>query len=119
MKKKRQHSVFFVDNEPQIREIITTDLKTLGCNVTPVASAEDCLKQVPNQKCHLLITDVNMPGMNGLALLNKIQHIAPWIPVMIISGYGDVPMSVKAIKQGAVDFLEKPLNRYGFLQKVK
>jgi FixJ family two-component response regulator len=95
------------------------DLADLGYNVKTFDSAQACLKHITNEKCHLLITDVKMPGMDGLTMLHKIKGIAPWIPVMVITGYGDVPIAVKAIKQGAVDFIEKPLERDYFLHKVK
>jgi FixJ family two-component response regulator len=114
-----QYSVFFVDDEPRIRTIVSDELKSLGYKITCFASADDCLQQLPEQKCHLLITDVKMPGMDGLTLLNKVKHIAPWVPVMVITGYGDVPMAVKAIRSGAIDFIEKPLDREFFLHKVK
>ncbi|MHC4132369.1 MAG: response regulator transcription factor [Planctomycetota bacterium] len=117
--KPKQYSVFFVDNEPRIRTIISDELKDLGYEITCFSSAAECLQQLKEQKCHLLITDVKMPDMDGLTLLNKVRHIAPWVPVMVITGYGDVPMAVKAIKSGAVDFIEKPLDREFFLHKVK
>jgi len=119
LKKKKRHTVFLVEDEARLRSILTTELKTLGCNVTPFASAEDCLKQLPDQTCHLLITDVKMPGMDGLTLLKNVKSVTPWVSVMIITGHGDVPMAVKAISSGAVDFIEKPLDRALFLQKVK
>ncbi|MHC4271396.1 MAG: response regulator transcription factor [Planctomycetota bacterium] len=111
--------MFFVDDEPGIRTIISNELEDLGYEVTCFATADDCLKQLPAQKCHLLITDVKMPGMDGLALLGKVKHIAPWVPVMVVTGYGDVPMAVRALKSGAVDFIEKPLDREFFLHKVR
>lgn len=117
--KLKQYNVFFVDDEPEMHTVIADELEGIGCKVTCFASAADCLEQLGKQNCNLLITDVNMPDMDGLALLNKVRHIAPWVPVMIITGYGDVPMSVKALKSGAVDFIEKPLDRKSFLHKVE
>jgi two-component system response regulator TtrR len=60
-----------------------------------------------------------MPGMDGLTLLNRVRRVAPWVSVMVITGFGDIPMSVRALKSGAVDFIEKPLDRKTFLHKVK
>ncbi len=57
--------------------------------------------------------------MDGLTLLTKAKRIAPWVSVMVITGYGDIPMAVRALKLGAVDFVEKPLDRDVFLNKVK
>ncbi len=115
----RQHDVFFVDDEAGIREVVADELGRLGCNVSCFSNAADCLEQFPKQNCNLLITDVKMPGMDGLTLLSKAKCIAPWVSVMIITGYGDIPMSIKALKLGAVDFIEKPLDRKAFLDKVQ
>jgi len=111
--------VFFVDDEPGIRGIVADELKRLGCKVSCFASAIECLEQLPEQDCNLLITDVKMPGMDGLTLLSRVKRVAPWVSVMLITGFGDIPMSVRALKLGAVDFIEKPLDRKSFLHKVK
>ena len=111
--------MFFVDDEPGIRRIVADELKRLGCKVSCFASAAECLEQLPEQDCNLLITDVKMPGMDGLTLLSRVKCVAPWVSVMVITGFGDIPMSVRALKLGAVDFVEKPLEREIFLHKVK
>ena len=111
--------MFFVDDEPGIRRIVADELKRLGCEVSCFASAIECLEQLPEQDCNLLITDVKMPGMDGLTLLSRVKCVAPWVSVMVITGFGDIPMSVRALKLGAVDFVEKPLEREIFLHKVK
>ena len=111
--------MFFVDDEPGIRGIVADELKRLGCKVSCFASAIECLEQLPEQDCNLLITDVKMPGMDGLTLLSRVKRVAPWVSVMLITGFGDIPMSVRALKLGAVDFIEKPLDRKSFLHKVK
>jgi len=116
--KSKQH-VFFVDDEPGIRRVVANDLQGLGYKVSCFANADKCLEQLPKQSCNLLITDVRMPGMDGLTLLTKVRRIAPWVSVMVITGYGDIPMAVRALKLGAVDFVEKPLHRDVFLNKVK
>jgi len=87
--------------------------------VSSFASAADCLQQLNPIMCDLLIADVKMPGMDGIELLTKIKRIAPWLPVLLITGYGDIPMAVRAVKGGAVDFIEKPLDKESFLNKVK
>jgi len=60
-----------------------------------------------------------MPEMDGMELLTKARRLAPWLPILVITGYGDIPMAVAAIKAGAVDFIEKPLDKKSFLWKVK
>ena len=117
--KTKQYDVFFVDDDAGIRRIITDELKRLGCKVSCFANAIECLEQLPEQDCNLLITDVKMPGMDGLTLLSRVKRVAPWVSVMVITGFGDIPMSVRALKLGAVEFIEKPLDRKAFLHKVK
>jgi FixJ family two-component response regulator len=111
--------IFFVDDEPKIRKVVSETLKELGLKVKSFGSAADCLEQLNPIKCDLLIADVRMPEMDGIELLAEIKRIAPWLPVLLITGYGDIPTAVRAIKAGAVDFIEKPLNRESFLHKVK
>lgn len=117
--KTKQYDVFFVDDDAGIRRLVSEELKTIGCKVSCFANAVDCLEQLPKQNCNLLITDVKMPGMDGLTLLSRAKRLAPWVSVMLITGFGDIPMSVRALKLGAVDFIEKPLNRKAFLHRVK
>ena len=117
--KTKRYGVFFVDDEPGIRKLISGELEGLGCKVNCFANAADCLEQLPKQNCDLLITDVKMPRMDGLTLLSRVKRAAPWVSVMVITGFGDIPMAVRALKLGAVDFVEKPLDRRVFLHKVK
>jgi two-component system response regulator FixJ len=114
----RQH-IFFVDDEPKIRKVVGRTLEQLGAKVSCFACAADCLEQLRSQTCDLLVTDVKMPGMDGIELLIKAKRIAPWLSVLVITGYGDVPMAVRALKAGASDFIEKPLERQSFLSTVE
>ena len=114
----KQH-IFFVDDEPKVRDVVSETLEELGSKVICFASAVDCLEQLGSQRCDLLITDVKMPEMDGMELLAKAKRLAPWLPILVITGYGDIPMAVTAIKAGAVDFIEKPLEKKSFLWKVK
>ena len=117
--KTKKYEVFFVDDDPGVRGAVTDDLEDLGYEVKCFARAKDCLEQLRNKNCNLLITDVKMPDMDGLTLLNRVKQVAPWVSVMVITGFGDIPMCARALKMGAVDFIEKPLDRNNFLQKVK
>jgi FixJ family two-component response regulator len=111
--------IFFVDDESGIRETVLKTLKSPETEVSCFASARDCLEQLRSTKCDLLITDVRMPEMDGLELVAHARRIAPWIAVVVVSGYGDIPMAVRALKAGAVDFLEKPLTKQGLLTAVE
>lgn len=118
-RKPKQYDVFLVDDDPKVLSVVAGALKDLGCKVNCFACAADCLEQLPEQNCNLLIADVKMSGMDGLTLLSRVKHVAPWVPVMIITGFGDIPMCVRALKLGAVDFVEKPLGRNNFLHKLE
>jgi two-component system, LuxR family, response regulator FixJ len=110
--------IFFVDDEPKIREVISQTLKMPGVEVVCFADAGKCLEQISCCRCDLLITDLKMPVMNGLELLKRVKSLAPWIPVLVVTGYGDIPSAVTAIKAGASDFMEKPLSKESLLLKV-
>ena len=111
--------IFFVDEEPKIRAIVGETLEGVGFKVSCFASAMDCLKELRSQRCDLLITDVRMPEMDGIELLREAKRIAPWLRVLLVTGYGDVPMTVAAFKTGAVDLIEKPLDRETLLSAIE
>ncbi|MFC1792691.1 response regulator transcription factor [Planctomycetota bacterium] len=119
MKNGNSRHVYFVDDEPTVRQVIAETLEQCRFRVSCFASAGDCLEQLGSQECNLLITDLKMPEMDGLELMREIKRHNPWIPVLILTGYGDIPTAVEAIKAGAVDFIEKPLDKKSFVQKVK
>ena len=113
-----RYDVFFVDDDAEIHALITEDLGQIHCRVRCFARAAHCLELLDSRNCNLLITDVKMPDMDGLTLLAKARQVAPWVPVLVITGFGDIPIAVTALKLGAVDFIEKPLDRKAFLRKV-
>ncbi len=117
--KETHPKVFFVDDEPEIRAIIEDILGKQGYEVTSFANAQSCLVEVERTGCNLVITDFKMPGMSGIDLLTEIKRKAPWVPVIIVTGYGNIELAVYAIKIGAADFLEKPLDRTKLLNKVQ
>jgi two-component system response regulator FixJ len=116
--KVKQH-IFFVDDEPKIRRVVKRTLEGLSVNVSCFAQATDCIKQLRAQTCDLLITDVKMPKMDGMELLTEAKRLTPWLPVLLVTGYGDIPLAVKAVKAGAADFIEKPLDKENLLRKVE
>jgi two-component system response regulator FixJ len=113
-----QH-IFFVDDEPSVRKVVARTLKCLGSDICCFADGETCLEQLRCKRCDLLITDVKMPGMDGIELLIEAKGVCPWLPVLVVTGYGDIPTAVKAVKLGAADFIEKPLERESFLSAVE
>ncbi len=113
-----QH-IFFLDDEPAVREVVRETLEDSDFKVSCFGSPIECLARLRSQKCHLLITDLKMPGKDGIELLADVKHLAPWVPVLMITGYGDIPTAVKAMKAGAVDFIEKPLDKKNFVRKIR
>lgn len=114
-----ERHVYVLDDEPEVCEVIRRILESIGIKVSCFSDPSVCLAKLRSLNCHLLITDFKMPEMDGIELLKEVKRLAPWIPVLIISGYADIPTVVKAIKAGAVDFIEKPLEKESFVQKVK
>jgi two-component system response regulator FixJ len=111
--------VFFVDDEPGVLKVVGRTLEQVGFKVRRFSRASDCLEQLRSRPCDLLITDVKMAGMDGIELLKKVKFIIPSLPVLVITGYGDIPTAVAALKAGALDFVEKPLHRESFLSAVE
>ena len=111
--------IFFVDDEPKVCRAVSRTLGQLGVQVSSFTRAAECLEQLGVGKCNLLIADVKMPGMDGIELLTRAKRVDPSLTVLVITGYGDIPMAVRALKAGAADFIEKPLNRKPFLSLVE
>jgi two-component system response regulator FixJ len=111
--------IFFVDDEPKVRKIVARTLEGLGSRVSCFRCAADCIERLHRKQPDLLITDVKMPEMDGIELLIEAKKLIPWIPVLVVTGYGDIPMAVKAVKAGAVDFIEKPFDRQAFILAVE
>ncbi|PWC43085.1 sigma-54 dependent transcriptional regulator [Azospirillum sp. TSO22-1] len=101
-------AVLFIDDERPIRMAGCQALDLAGFEVTPCESAEQGLRHVTRDWPGCVISDVRMPRMDGMELLQKIHGIDPDIPVILITGHGDVPMAVQAMRDGAYDFVEKP-----------
>ncbi len=116
---QQKQRIFFVDDELKICEVVGETLEESGFEVSCFTSAADCLEQLHSPACDLLITDVKMPDMDGIEFLTKAKRLAPWIPILVITGFGNIPMAVTAVKAGAVDFIEKPLDKKNFLWKIK
>lgn len=109
MADKSKRHIFVVDDDDCILRATSVILEKANFKCSCFANAEDCLKQLRTEKCDLLITDVRMPGMDGIDLLTAARQIAPWLCVIVMTSYADIPMAVRAVKAGAVDFVEKPL----------
>ncbi len=104
------NSVIVVDDEAPIRQAVEQWLSLSGFTVQVFARAEECLAELPEHFPGVILTDVRMPGISGLELLARLQVIDKDLPVILLTGHGDVPMAVEAMREGAYDFLEKPFS---------
>ncbi|KEZ69114.1 C4-dicarboxylate ABC transporter, partial [Pseudomonas syringae pv. syringae FF5] len=104
------NSVIVVDDEAPIRQAVEQWLTLSGFEVQVFARAEECLAHLPEHFPGVVLTDVRMPGMSGLELLTRLQGADRDLPVILLTGHGDVPMAVEAMREGAYDFLEKPFS---------
>jgi response regulator RpfG family c-di-GMP phosphodiesterase len=116
--KTEQRTVLIVDDELSTRALIVEALKKSQINVLEAGNGLEALEILANNPCDLIISDVKMPIMSGMELLNKVKIINPGIHVIMITGYGNVDLSVSVMKAGAVDFITKPFDIDELLHKV-
>lgn len=110
--------VLIVDDDPGVREALCSLLRVEGHAVTCFASAGALLDStLPDTAC-CIVADMRMPGIDGLELLERLKQRGVPVPVVFLTGYADVPLSVRAMKAGAVDFLSKPCNEDDLLDAV-
>jgi FixJ family two-component response regulator len=113
-------TVFVVDDDAAVRKSLVRLLKSAGFRAESFASADEfiqCWKRNPLPGCVLL--DIQMPGIDGLQLQQELSNSTHEIPLIFITGHGDIPSSVKAMKAGAVDFFSKPFNDESLLKAVR
>ncbi|MHC4905334.1 MAG: response regulator transcription factor [Planctomycetota bacterium] len=110
--------VFLVDDDPLLLSTVTVMLESAKYECVAFSDAVQCLVEFKPRSCNLLVTDVQMPGMNGIELLHRAKKIAPWVPVIVMTSYADIPIAVQALKEGAFDFIEKPFEVDRFLHVV-
>jgi two-component system, NtrC family, C4-dicarboxylate transport response regulator DctD len=111
--------VFLVDDEKVVRLSLKRELQNQNYEVEDFESAQDALSSISPDWPGVLVSDVIMPKMNGLTLMEKVKEVDPEIPVILITGQGDISMAVKACQNGAYDFLEKPFATETFIDAVK
>lgn len=110
--------VFIVDDDQQVRSALQLLMESVGLKVETYTSAQEYLDHFDSSRTGCLIIDVRMPGISGLDLQARLAAEKIHPPIIIITGHGDVPMAVRAVQTGAIDFIEKPFNNQSMLDSV-
>jgi FixJ family two-component response regulator len=111
--------VFVIDDDESIREALESLIRSVGLGVETFASAQEFLQSKRPDVPACLILDVRMPGLSGLDLQRDLSDANIHIPIIFITGHGDIPMSVRAMKAGAVEFLTKPFRDQDLLDAIQ
>jgi FixJ family two-component response regulator len=115
----RTSVVFVIDDDPSVRKALARLFKYEGFRVETFATAEEFLRHPLLDSPACLILDVRMPGLNGLELQTRLTKANAHLPIVFITGHGDIPMTVRAMKAGAVDFLPKPFDGRQLVEIVR
>lgn len=111
--------VILIDDDPHLRQALYQTLDLAGLNVLPLAEANGLAERIGRDWPGVVVSDIRMPSMDGLELLAQLHGQDPELPVLLITGHGDVPLAVQAMRAGAYDFLEKPFASDALLDSVR
>lgn len=112
-------TVYLIDDDPGMLKALTRLVKTEGLNACAFSSADQFLKHSPILSPACLVTDVCMPGLSGMELQAELAKRHIRMPTVFITGHGSIPMSVKAMREGAVDFLQKPFDQQDLVKTIR
>lgn len=110
--------IFIVEDDDAVRDSLQLVLESLGHTVSSFANAAEFLAIFNTELAGCLVLDIRMPGMNGMELQRKLNDCNSMLPVIFVTGHGDVPMAVEAMQQGAFDFIQKPYREQQLLEKI-
>jgi len=116
---KPESIVYVVDDDESVREAIQSLIRSVGLHVEAFASAQDFLRSKRPDVPGCLVLDIRLPGFSGLQLQRKLADADIRIPIVFMTGHGDIPMTVKAMKAGAVEFLTKPFRDQDLLDAIQ
>ncbi|NDO76537.1 MULTISPECIES: sigma-54-dependent transcriptional regulator [Shewanella] len=116
---EQEYTVLILDDEPHIGTVLSQLFELEGISAKASTQPKEILRHLSRDWMGIVITDVNMPGMDGISVMQQIKQLDADLPVILITGFGDIAMAVSAVKQGAYDFLEKPFNNEHILDVVK
>ncbi|PVZ10359.1 MULTISPECIES: sigma-54 dependent transcriptional regulator [unclassified Pseudomonas] len=111
--------VILVDDDPHLRRALSQTLDLAGLVVLPLSDAAGLAERIDKDWPGVVVSDIRMPGLDGLQLLERLHTVDPELPVLLITGHGDVPLAVQAMRSGAYDFLEKPFANEALLDSVR
>lgn len=114
----REPTVFVVDDDPEVQDALRWLIESVALTVETFDSAEGFVDTVGPDRPGCLVLDVRMPGMGGLRLLESLRSLHILLPVIVLTGHGDVPLAVRAMKAGAIDFVEKPCADQDLLDRI-
>ncbi|MBN7769706.1 response regulator transcription factor [Marinobacter daepoensis] len=114
-----QQTVYVVEDDEAVRDSLELLLKSDGKPVKPYESASAFLKDYSDKMAGCIVLDIRMPGMDGMELQKKLNDKHSILPIIFVTGHGDVPMAVDAMKEGAVDFIQKPYREEALLEKIE
>src|SRR5262252_7407050 len=112
-------TVLIVDDDPEFRDSVARLLRTIGLKTQQFSSVADFFKAVPPDGPTCLVLDVRLPGLSGLELQRELATANRQIPIVFITAHGDIPMSVQAMKEGAIEFLTKPFRDQDLLDAIQ
>ena len=118
MTEKVEAKVLLVDDEEQFLDALSQRLETRGIKVDSVTSGEDAVKKVEDQNFDAIIVDLAMPGIDGIETLKRIKDKRPDLEIIMLTGHATVKSGIEAMKFGAEDFLEKPVDLNELLEKI-
>jgi FixJ family two-component response regulator len=111
-------TVYVVDDDDGMRRALNLLLQTVGYKTTAFASPREFLEKFKPDAAGVLVLDIRMPGMSGLELQQHLNRLGSMLPVIFITGHGDVPMAVQAMKEGAFEFVQKPFRDQDLLDRI-
>ena len=113
-----RYRILIVDDDPALLRLLSMRLSSVGYEVAAVESGEKCIARIPTFQPHLVITDLRMDGMDGMALFDQIHERSPALPVIILTAHGSIPEAVDATSRGVFGYLTKPFDSKDLLEQV-
>lgn len=115
----QEPTVFVVDDDDEVRETLQWLVESVGLKIETFSSGQDFLDAYDPDRPGCLVTDVRMPGMSGIELQARLNALGRTLPIIVVSGYPDVPTAVRSMKSGAIDYVQKPFDEQMMLERIQ